>query len=272
MFSEVLVPYRDSHDDVAVHIGAAMSEIAGTKTTVLVIPAKHNGHSDEDLRACLADVERVDVVELEDRRFQSDAILSELRNRPGSLVCASSHGRNRTALVTGSLTNDLLIYGPGAVVLCGPDCSAEAFRSDGPVLAALDGSKEAEATIPLADDWATTFGRQLEIVTAIAERPETPELAGALASGDVQESSYLQSVLRNHSELHGHNVTFDVLHGDPVQSIITETESRNASLVVLASHVPLGVDRLLHGSVTNKIVRHSPAPVLAIRTHDAPER
>ncbi|RZV46938.1 MAG: universal stress protein, partial [Acidimicrobiales bacterium] len=30
-------------------------------------------------------------------------------------------------------------------------------------------------------------------------------------------------------------------------------------------------DRLLHGSVTNRIVRHSSAPVLAIRTHETPE-
>jgi len=268
MFSEVLIPYRDSYDDVAVHVGSAMAETAGAKATVLALPPKHDGHTEADLQSCLADIERVDVIELENRRFQSDAILSEVHNRPGALICLASHGRDRSALLIGSLTNDILIYGPGSVVLCGPDCSVEAFPSGGPILAALDGTDEAEATIPLADDWATSLERTLEIVTVLPEKAPSPELAHALSSGDVNEAGYLENVMRTHSELHGHDVTFDVLHGDPVKSIISEASIRKASLVVLATHTPLGFDRLLHGSVTNRIVRHSPAPVLAIRTHE----
>ncbi|NNC81819.1 MAG: universal stress protein [Acidimicrobiales bacterium] len=271
MFSEVLIPYRDNDDDVAVHIGAAMAETAGTKATVLMLPPKHDGHTEVDLQSCLADIDRVDVIELETRRFQSDAILSEVRNRPGALICLASHGRDRAALLTGSLTNDLLMYGPGSVVLCGPDSTAEAFSGGGPVLAALDGSDKSEVAIPLADDWATTLERTLEIVTVLPEKVTSPELAHALASGDVHEAGYLENVMRDHGELHGHDVTFDVLHGDPEESIIEEARTRNASLIVLATHTPLGFDRLLHGSVTNRIVRHSSAPVLAIRTHETPE-
>lgn len=51
--------------------------------------------------------------------------------------------------------------------------------------------------------------------------------------------------------------------GTPVQSILEA--ARRASLVVISTHGRTGLGHLLLGSVAERVVRHSPVPVLTIR-------
>ncbi len=55
--------------------------------------------------------------------------------------------------------------------------------------------------------------------------------------------------------------------GTPVQSILEA--ARRASVVVISTHGRTGLGHLLLGSVAERVVRHSPVPVLTIR---APQR
>jgi nucleotide-binding universal stress UspA family protein len=58
-------------------------------------------------------------------------------------------------------------------------------------------------------------------------------------------------------------VTCKVVIGDPYHRITDE--ARGADLVVMATAGRTGLSHLLIGSVAEKVVRHSPAPVLTIR-------
>jgi nucleotide-binding universal stress UspA family protein len=60
----------------------------------------------------------------------------------------------------------------------------------------------------------------------------------------------------------------NVVHGVPHQSILDAVEEWEADLVVMGTHGRTGLGRFLLGSVTEKVVRLSPVPVLTIR----PER
>src|SRR5262245_17774266 len=56
-----------------------------------------------------------------------------------------------------------------------------------------------------------------------------------------------------------------VVEGDPVEEIVKQ--ARRADLLVLGTHGRKGVERLVHGSVTEKVLRKSPCPVLTVPRH-----
>jgi nucleotide-binding universal stress UspA family protein len=55
--------------------------------------------------------------------------------------------------------------------------------------------------------------------------------------------------------------------GDPSRVIVEEAVARTVDLVVMGTHGRSGFDRLLSGSVTEKVLRRAPCPVLTIPPH-----
>jgi len=56
-----------------------------------------------------------------------------------------------------------------------------------------------------------------------------------------------------------------ILEGSPSKEIVDYAEENDIDVVVMGTHGRSGVDRLLLGSVAERVLRSSPAPVLAIR-------
>jgi universal stress protein A len=61
---------------------------------------------------------------------------------------------------------------------------------------------------------------------------------------------------------------YDVLSGDPAQAILERAEAGAYDLIVMGTHGRTGLPRLLVGSVTEKVVRRAPCPVLTVRAPD----
>jgi universal stress protein A len=53
--------------------------------------------------------------------------------------------------------------------------------------------------------------------------------------------------------------------GNPAENIVEEATKEGANLIVISTHGRTGVSHALIGSVTEKVVRHAPCPVLSIR-------
>ena len=47
--------------------------------------------------------------------------------------------------------------------------------------------------------------------------------------------------------------------------IVEEAESRGADLIVLGTHGHTGIKHLLLGSIAERVVQHSPCPVLTVK-------
>ena len=60
-----------------------------------------------------------------------------------------------------------------------------------------------------------------------------------------------------------------VLAGDPGQQIVEYAEQVGADLIVIPSHGYSGIQRLMLGSTTERVVRHASCPVYVLRRHDA---
>ena len=53
--------------------------------------------------------------------------------------------------------------------------------------------------------------------------------------------------------------------GYPATVIVEEAESQGADLVVLGTHGHTGIKHLLLGSIAERVVQHSPCPVLTVK-------
>lgn len=56
-----------------------------------------------------------------------------------------------------------------------------------------------------------------------------------------------------------------VEYGDPADAIVRAAEELDSDLIVMVTHGRTGLSHVLLGSVAEKVIRHAPCPVLAIR-------
>lgn len=60
-------------------------------------------------------------------------------------------------------------------------------------------------------------------------------------------------------------VTQKITEGDPAKEILNMSNEIGADLIIMGTHGKKGMDRLLFGSVAEKVVRNSEIPVLTMR-------
>jgi nucleotide-binding universal stress UspA family protein len=63
-------------------------------------------------------------------------------------------------------------------------------------------------------------------------------------------------------------VRTEIREGSPAREIVDAATRESCDLVVMGTHGRSGVDRLLLGSVAERVVRSSPVPVLTVRVTD----
>lgn len=269
MFSEILVPFNGSDETIrALEIGGGLASASSRPLRILAYTSDANVPIHSRALHDMADSIgaryglSAQITTVPSARFLSDELVSEASRRPGSVLCIPAQGLGRKALVTGSMALDVLTSAPGPVVLVGPECEEKMFEHDGPLVVALDGSPESEQIVDVVHEWASNFDLKVEIVTVLEPDPLS-EIEGPLASNEVLASAYVAHVAQD-TALADDEVSHAILHGKPVKEILGEADVSNASMIAIASHVPQGIDRLLHGSVLDEVVRNSPVPVLAI--------
>lgn len=137
------------------------------------------------------------------------------------------------------------------------------------VLVPLDGSKLAEQILPHVKTIIKATGGSAILVRAVPvhaefllEAPgETKKwIEGAIA----RAGKYLEGVARG-LEKAGAKTKVEVLQGEPAAQILTSAEKENVDLIAMMSHGETGLSAFEQGSVAEKILKHSPRPVLMVR-------
>ncbi len=146
------------------------------------------------------------------------------------------------------------------------------------VMVPLDGSELAECVLPHAEAIAT--GCSVAGVTLVrvvpplklhggAESHINPEETQRLEADSVEVAGgYLEEKARELGEK-GIAVSTEVLFGGVLDQLIAYIEKTGVDLVVIATHGRSGVSRLFLGSVADRLVHHSPVPVLVVRAPGA---
>lgn len=140
------------------------------------------------------------------------------------------------------------------------------------IIVPLDGSTRAERAIPIAARIARA-GEGAIILLRIVTEPfeigsQVVPLSGISSTSldnDINiAKNYLAAITRR-AELDGIGLKMKVITGSAAQKILDTEEEEQADLVVMCSHGDTGFRRLVLGSVTQKVTRHSTAPVLVLR-------
>ncbi len=209
-------------------------------------------------------------------------ILSLLDEVPNPLVVMSSHGRSGfNRLMVGSVANRIVGGAPCPVVVVRASDSGEPMpevHSIEKVLVPLDGSGFAEQALEGA--LASLESKQLQF--HFVRIPETmswqtaADVGGAanyqmidtyMEATRADAAAYLAEVA-GRLEGRGYTVTWEVREGVIADEIVAAADEQNVDLVVIATHGRTGFRRLVMGSVAERILRDSSAPLMMVRPEE----
>lgn len=140
------------------------------------------------------------------------------------------------------------------------------------VLVAVDESDPADAAVSLAAGLSHAIGSQcllcsvVDTKTAIERVPvygSPPDLAADDMRAQTRD---ILDRARVHGGFAPGAVKVALLEGDPIAELLAEAVRSGADLIVIGSHGRRGLQRLLLGSIAEYVVRHSPIPVLVVRS------
>jgi len=142
------------------------------------------------------------------------------------------------------------------------------------ILVPLDGSKVSEGS--LSHVKAIALGCEVPevILLTVVEPVLNPEAAidaragrDLIAEVEKENRDKLQTYINGVAEkLKNEGITARtvLLSGKPADEILAYAEKNGADLIIMSTHGRSGVSRWLLGSVAERIVRHSPIPVLMV--------
>jgi len=151
----------------------------------------------------------------------------------------------------------------------GPEHRVQVLRK---ILIATDGSENAEKAADFGIQIAGLSGAKVYAVYVIDTAPYYSIPLDQVWSKEVYEQV----------EKMGHEITDDVekaakaagleaesivLKGDPAEKIVNFAEEQNVDMIIVGSLGKGKFERLVIGSVSEKVVRHAKIPVLVVREH-----
>jgi nucleotide-binding universal stress UspA family protein len=216
-------------------------------------------------RAAAAGVESASAV-LESNQQIHEAILSYAEDHGVDCIVMGTYGRTGIdRFVLGSVAEQTLRESPVPVVTVHEDTVIDAdFES---ILVPTDGSDSAEAAVDQAIELASADDAALHVVYVVDTGVVWDE-TGAGTVLDALEGAgqrALDSVVERARAAGVSTVEASVLNGVPHRAIDEYATERDVDLVVMGTHGRTGVDRYLLGSVTERVVRLTDVPVLALK-------
>lgn len=130
------------------------------------------------------------------------------------------------------------------------------------VLYATDFSEASTAALPYVLDIARLYGSRVVAVHVINPSHVDPELESIGAQAGEREAQQHMNSLRRH--LRGIPHQLMLLKGDVCSALEKTIEEENADLFVVGTHGRTGREKLLLGSVAEKMFRQATCPVLTV--------
>jgi nucleotide-binding universal stress UspA family protein len=137
------------------------------------------------------------------------------------------------------------------------------------VLVPSDFSEFSDAALKYGVALARSFGASLDllhVVTASLPDPMRNSPAGVMGEIHDFEASARKRLgsLVSSEDLVASRVAVKAVCGDPTEEILRYARNNDVDLIVCGTHGLRGWNRLMMGSVAEKLVRQSPCPVLTV--------
>jgi nucleotide-binding universal stress UspA family protein len=139
------------------------------------------------------------------------------------------------------------------------------------ILVPIDFSVHSKNALKYAVAMAEQFGASLHLVYVVEPTIYPADLGfGQVVLPGVEDelrlkgAEELQDLIKE--EIGGRaKASYAVRTGNPHQEILAEADEKDVDLIVVATHGHSGVEHMLFGSTTDRIVRKSRRPVLTVR-------
>lgn len=132
------------------------------------------------------------------------------------------------------------------------------------ILIPLDGSKLAEHALRPIKHFLKPGG-QVTLLSVVSDASSLPQV------GDAPLDRYLEQIAAR-LRLDGFSAQIEIVAGDPADSIVTRAQQLGVDLIVMCTHGRSGLEKLLYGSVTSRVLAVTTCPVLVIPNRVRQER
>ena len=281
MFDEILVPtdgsecataavgYAEelaSHYDATVHVLSVLDSRTAENAPQL---EERGGRAEQVVDEVSADVEGADVgVERAVRTgVPHRVILEYVAEADIGLVVMGTHGRTGVErYLLGSVTEKVLRRSDVPVLTVRDTDDGSVHYPFESVLVPTDGSDAAETAADFGLDVARQYGSRLHVVSIVDAFAMGLDVRSELMTDVLEEAA--QDAVDSIADRAGEDVAAvetAVGYGNPYRKLRQYIEDNDVDLVVMGTHGRTGLERYLLGSVTEKLVRTSPVPVLTVR-------
>ena len=281
MYDRLLVPTDGSgRANAALELA---SRVASPTTTihVLVVPdGDHDGSSpdalDRTAREILADARATaaadveTVVTKEQYGDPRDRILEYIASVGIELVVMGAHGRREAEpVVLGRVTEGVVRHAPVPVLVVRASDDIQSRYPFDRVLVPTDGSEHARVAVERGVEIAAETGAAIHLLSVVnITRYGTDSETDALVDRLEEKAKCDLEAAAEGVAVDGVNVRTAVTVGTVAVEISTYAETEDIDLLVMGTHGRSDSDRELLGSITERVLRTAPAPVLTVRARE----
>jgi len=196
-------------------------------------------------------------------------IVDEAAKNNSTMIVMGRRGRSGLKrLMMGSVTTHVIGHAPCNVLVV-PKTAQLEFRN---ILVATDGSRYSAAAAAEAIGLAKQNNSALTVISVVPSELMTPtdldftvNQREFIADKEMHDAEKNAKTVKETAEKEGVFVKAFVLSGKPAAAIIETAREKRADLIVLGSHGRTGLEKLLMGSVTERVIVLAACPVLVVK-------
>jgi nucleotide-binding universal stress UspA family protein len=201
----------------------------------------------------------------------AEAILETVQEQRATMVALATHGAAGVSrLLLGSVTEEVLRRSPVPVLVIRPFWSYEVQLPRGSehpplrtLLVPVDGTDLSTASLPGIIELAKRFDMQIVLLRVLEASKRRP----VPAEEHAEALRHLKALARTVEKAGVEAVTLvDV--GDPARQILDSIRARGVDLIAMTTHGRSGLQRLVAGSVTERVLRSATVPLLVTRASE----
>jgi nucleotide-binding universal stress UspA family protein len=190
-----------------------------------------------------------------------------------ALIAMSSHGRSGVARWALGSTAERVLRTASVPVLVFNQVAMAGGRASGgirKILVPLDGSERGSRILDSIIPLAKLTGAELVLAHIAPQDPTWVAIPHVYPGVDTLPSeddavALIQPAIDRVKEA-GVPVDVRVVFDDPAQAILALADDADVDMIAMCSHGRRGIERLVFGSVAEKVMRHSPVPMLLKRS------
>jgi nucleotide-binding universal stress UspA family protein len=194
-------------------------------------------------------------------------ILRYATERDVDLIVMGTHGRTGVErYLLGSVTEKVVRLSDVPVLSVKAKDGGDVTYPYTDILVPTDGSGGAEAAIGPAADVARTYGARLHALSVVDPMAMGVDVRSSAILEELEEAARtaVETVEKEATRASVAAVETAIERGNPYRGVRSYVEEHDIDLVVMGTHGRSGIERHLLGSVTEKTVRTSPVPVMAV--------